>query len=177
MRFNIESNILHIESIAAMTETVTTIRETSEQYQLVQGNLDVSKLESSLDALCEQRDASHEIQSVLNDLHSTESYDDEALLEELEALSQERAQGGAGSGACGVVAEPGLSPAARAVASLPAAPTGSPRGGSGATALLVDTTAERVASMPSPPTGVPQLKDTRRDVRRNDGPAACRAAS
>ena len=82
MRFNIESNILHLESVGTMMETVATIRETSEQYEIVHGNLDVSRLEDQLESLCEQRDSSREIQTILNDMHNGDSYDDDELLSE-----------------------------------------------------------------------------------------------
>ena len=45
LKFNIESNILHMESVGVMMETVSTIKETSHQFQVVSKHVDFAKLD------------------------------------------------------------------------------------------------------------------------------------
>ena len=56
LKFNIESNILHMESVDVMMETVSTIKETSHQFQIVSKHVDIDKLEDSIEEMFEQRD-------------------------------------------------------------------------------------------------------------------------
>jgi len=86
LKFNIESNILHIESVGVMMETVCTIKETSDHFQIIQRNVDISKLENTIEEMCDQRDASRDIESILNDMHNSENFEDDDLLQELEDL-------------------------------------------------------------------------------------------
>jgi charged multivesicular body protein 4 len=86
LKFNIESNILHMESVGVMMETVSTIKETSHQFQIVSRHVDITKLEDSIEEMFEQRDASKDIESILNDMHDSHDYDDDELLQELERL-------------------------------------------------------------------------------------------
>ena len=95
MKFNIESNILHIESVGVMMETVCTIKETSDHFQIVQRHVDLSKLEDTIEEMCEQRDASHDIESILSDMHTPDKYDDDELLAELAATMTGEEEGAA----------------------------------------------------------------------------------
>jgi hypothetical protein len=84
LKFNIESNILHMESVGVMMETVATIKETSHQFQVVSKHVDIARLEGSIEEMFEQRDTSKDIESILNDMHDTHEFDDDDLLRELE---------------------------------------------------------------------------------------------
>ena len=85
LKFNIESNILHMESVGVMMETVSTIKETSHQFQVVSKHVDIARLEGSIEEMFEQRDTSRDIESILNEMHDTHEFDDDELLKELEA--------------------------------------------------------------------------------------------
>ena len=86
LRFNIESNILHMESIRVMMETVCTIRETSAQFKMLSANVDINKLESSIEEMFEQSDTSTTIENMLKDMHSGFEIDDDAVMKELETM-------------------------------------------------------------------------------------------
>ena len=86
LKFNIESNILHMESVGVMMETVSTIKETSHQFQIVSRHVDIDKLEDSIEEMFEQRDTSKDIENILNDMHNAHEFDEDELLEELETL-------------------------------------------------------------------------------------------
>lgn len=87
LKFNIESNILHMESVGVMMETVATIKETSHQFQVVSKHVDIAKLEDSIEEMFEQRDTSRDIETILNEMHGdAHEYDEDELLEELETL-------------------------------------------------------------------------------------------
>lgn len=86
LKFNIESNILHMESVGVMMETVSTIKETSHQFQIVSRHVDINKLEDSIEEMFEQRDTSKDIENILNDMHDAHDYDEDELMEELESL-------------------------------------------------------------------------------------------
>lgn len=86
LKFNIESNILHMESVGVMMETVSTIKETSHQFQIVSKHVDINKLEDSIDEMFEQRDTSKDIEDILNDMHNAHEFDEDELLQELETL-------------------------------------------------------------------------------------------
>jgi charged multivesicular body protein 4 len=118
LKFNIESNILHIESVGVMMETVCTIKETSDHFQIVQRHVDISKLENTIEEMCEQRDASHDIESILSDMHSADRYDDADLLQELEDLVNPAESGAAAADQKPADAPP---PAPTAAAAFPAA--------------------------------------------------------
>ena len=83
IKFNIETNILHMESVSVMVETVKTIKDTSGHIQLINKNLDISKLETVIEDMCEQRDTSKDIESILSQSNADE-YDEDELLKELE---------------------------------------------------------------------------------------------
>ena len=85
LKFNIESNILHMESVGVMMETVSTIKETSHQFQVVSKHVDIARLEGSIEEMFEQRDTSRDIESILHEMHDTHEFDDDELLKELEA--------------------------------------------------------------------------------------------
>ena len=83
IKFNIETNILHMESVSVMVETVKTIKDTSGHIQLINKNLDISKLETVIEDMCEQRDTSKDIENILSQ-SSADEYDEDELLKELE---------------------------------------------------------------------------------------------
>lgn len=89
LKFNIESNILHMESVGVMMETVSTIKETSHQFQIVSRHVDIDKLEDSIEEMFEQRDTSKDIENILNDMHDSHDYDEQDLMQELESLMHE----------------------------------------------------------------------------------------
>lgn len=130
LKFNIESNILHIESVGVMMETVCTIKETSDHFQIIQRHVDITKLENTIEEMCEQRDASHDIESILNDMHNSDRYEDDDLLQELEELVNDGEADGPAPG----VSNSGVSPAAAAAPrpladaldSIPEVPDGAP---------------------------------------------------
>ena len=86
LKFNIESNILHMESVGVMMETVSTIKETSHQFQIVSRHVDIGKLEDSIEEMFEQRDTSKDIENILNDMHNAHEFDEDELMQELETL-------------------------------------------------------------------------------------------
>ena len=88
IKFNIESNILHMESVSVMLETVTTIKNTSSHIKLINQNLDISKVEEIIEGMCEQKDIANDIENILSDTTATE-YDEEELLKELETFEDE----------------------------------------------------------------------------------------
>ena len=88
LKFNIESNILHMESVGVIMETVATIKDTSEHFQLVHRQIDVDQLEDTVEQMMEQRDTSTDLQTILND-STPATYDDDALLQELQAMEDE----------------------------------------------------------------------------------------
>ena len=83
IKFNIETNILHMESVSVIVETVKTIKDTSGHIQLINKNLDISKLETVIEDMCEQRDTSKDIESILSQ-SSADEYDEDELLKELQ---------------------------------------------------------------------------------------------
>lgn len=92
LKFNLESNILHMESVGVMMETVATIKETSHQFQVVSKHVDIARLEGSIEEMFEQRDTSRDIESILNEMHDAHEYNDDELMRELEAgVDEERA--------------------------------------------------------------------------------------
>lgn len=86
LKFNIESNILHMESVGVMMETVSTIKETSHQFQILSRHVDIGKLEDSIEEMFEQRDTSKDIENILNDMHNAHEFDEDELMQELETL-------------------------------------------------------------------------------------------
>lgn len=158
LKFNIESNILHMESVGVMMETVSTIKETSHQFQVVSKHVDIARLEGSIEEMFEQRDTSRDIESILNEMHDTHEFDDDELLKELEAtLADDTTDEGEGVAAADDGA--GVGCAGALAASEPTAshnrPTDGPNGGG--TPIAVDalvfpdvpTTALPVASEPA----------------------------
>jgi hypothetical protein len=88
LKFNLESNILHMESVGVMMETVSTIKDTSHQFQVVSKHVDFTKLEDTIEEMFEQRDTSRDIESILQGMHDSHEFDEEELLEELKQLSE-----------------------------------------------------------------------------------------
>jgi charged multivesicular body protein 4 len=132
LKFNIESNILHIESVGVMMETVCTIKETSDHFQIIQRHVDISKLENTIEEMCDQRDASHDIESIMNDMHNAEKYEDDELLQELEDLvndkttedEAETSSSFSSNATPGILpAPPPSNPLIAALASIPTVPT------------------------------------------------------
>ena len=91
LKFNIETNILHMDSVEIMLVTVDTIKDTSEHFQKINGTLNIEKLEDTIDELVEHRDAAIDIQTVLSDmqLFNEANYDEDDLMKELEIMSKE----------------------------------------------------------------------------------------
>ena len=83
IQFNIESNILHMESVSVMLETVSTLKNTSSHIQLIHKNLDIGKVEDLIENLCDQKDTSSSIETILTE-NSITDFSDEELLQELE---------------------------------------------------------------------------------------------
>ena len=94
LKFNIETNILHMDSVEIMMVTVDTIKDTSDHFQKINTTLNIEKLEDTIDELVEHRDASTDIQSVLNDmqLFNDASYDEADLIKELELMSNDNSE-------------------------------------------------------------------------------------
>tara|TARA_Y100001954_G_C15640156_1_gene517271 strand:- start:12 stop:758 length:747 start_codon:yes stop_codon:yes gene_type:complete len=88
IQFNIESNILHMESVSVMLETVSTIKNTSSHINLINKDLDLSNIENVIENLCEQKDTSTDIASILSDT-STAEFDETELLQELDNLNED----------------------------------------------------------------------------------------
>ena len=86
LKFNIESKILHMESVGVIMETVATIKDTSEHFQLVHRNVDIQQLESTIEDMLEQQDTSQDIQTILNQTAPAQ-FDDDELLQELETMT------------------------------------------------------------------------------------------
>ena len=89
LKFNIESQILHMDSVEIMMVTVDTIKDTSEYYQNIHSNINISQLENTLDEMVEHRDDSTDIQSILSDFNAFKeaTYDEDELLNELKEMS------------------------------------------------------------------------------------------
>lgn len=143
LKFNIESNILHMESVGVMMETVATIKETSHQFQVVSKHVDIAKLEDSIEEMFEQRDTSRDIETILNEMHGdAHEYDEDELLEELETLvggeDDDDAATVSTTGARGRSAVQAGEARATALAdALPVAPEGEVVGGGGVVAEVV----------------------------------------
>lgn len=91
LKFNIESHILHMDSVDIMMVTVDTIKSTSDYFQNMNNAVNISKLENTLDEMVEHRDTATDIQSILSDINafSENNFDDADLLKELEEMSKE----------------------------------------------------------------------------------------
>ena len=89
LKFNIETQILHMDSVEIMMVTVDTIKDTSEYYQNMNSNINISKLENTIDEMVEHRDSSTDIQSILSDINTfnEQNYDDDELLKELQEMA------------------------------------------------------------------------------------------
>lgn len=91
LKFNIETQILHLDSVEIMMVTVDTIKDTSEYYQTVNSNINISKLEDTIDEMVDRRDSSTDIQSILSDINTfnENNYNDDELLKELQEMASE----------------------------------------------------------------------------------------
>ena len=156
LKFNIESNILHMESVGVMMETVSTIKETSHQFQVVSKHVDIARLEGSIEEMFEQRDTSRDIESILNEMHDTHEFDDDELLKELEAtLANDREGEGVAAADDGAGVGCARALAASSTTASHDRPTDGPNGGG--TPIAVDalvfpdvpTTALAVTSKPT----------------------------
>lgn len=89
LKFNIETQILHMDSVEIMMVTVDTIKDTSEYYQNMNSSINISKLENTIDEMVEHRDSSTDIQSILSDINTfnEQNYDDDDLLKELKEMA------------------------------------------------------------------------------------------
>ena len=87
VKFNIESNILHMESVTVMLEAFSTIKNTTSQIQIINKNLDISKVENIIEEICQQRDTTNDIENILTD-NSIDEYDEDELLKELDSFNE-----------------------------------------------------------------------------------------
>ena len=89
LKFNIESQILHMDSVEIMMVTVDTIKDTSEYYQNMHSNINITQLENTLDEMVEHQDAATDMQSILSDMNTFKdsAFDEDELLKELQELS------------------------------------------------------------------------------------------
>ena len=89
LKFNIESQILHMDSVEIMMVTVDTIKDTSEYYQNMHSSINITQLEDTLDEMVEHQDAATDMQSILNDMNTFKdsAFDEDELLKELHELS------------------------------------------------------------------------------------------
>lgn len=124
LKFNIESQILHMDSVEIMMVTVDTIKDTGEYYKNMHSTINISQLENTLDEMVEHRDAATDIQSILNDINtfSENTYDDDDLLKELQEMSVDEAQEPAPL-APTIQTTPVVSNLTMSLADLPRAPT------------------------------------------------------
>ena len=83
IQFTIEGNILHMESISVMLETVSTIKNSSSYIQLINNNLDISKVENIIESLWDQKETSNDIENILSE-NTSDEFDENELLEELQ---------------------------------------------------------------------------------------------
>ena len=86
LKFNIESNILHVESAGIMMETVSTIKETGHHFQILSKHVDISKIENSIETIFEQRDTSKDIESILCNTYNDSDIEEDELNQELNEL-------------------------------------------------------------------------------------------
>ena len=94
LKFNIESHILHMDSVDIMMVTVDTIKSTSDYFQNMNNSVNISQLENTLDEMVDHRDTATDIQSILSDINafSENKFDDDDLVKELEEMSQEEGE-------------------------------------------------------------------------------------
>lgn len=124
LKFNIESHILHMDSVDIMMVTVDTIKSTSDYFQNMNNAINISQLENTLDEMVDHRDTATDIQSILSDINafSDNNFDEADLLKELEEMSQEE-----GETSSTTTASPGnttmISQSCVDVSNLPHAPT------------------------------------------------------
>ena len=90
LQFNIESTILRIDSLNIVIDTVSALKESSDQFQIVQRGIDIDKLEETIDDVCEQQDASSTIENILSDMSRINpndfTYTEEEMIQELSSL-------------------------------------------------------------------------------------------
>ena len=89
LKFNIETQILHMDSVEIMMVTVDTMKDTSEYYQNMNSNINITKLEDTIDEMVEHRDSATDIQSILSDINTfnENNYSDDDLLKELQEMA------------------------------------------------------------------------------------------
>lgn len=119
LKFNIETQILHMDSVEIMMVTVDTIKDTSEYYQNMNSNINISQLENTIDEMVEHRDSSTDIQSILSDINTfnEQNYDDEDLLKELQEMAGDEAE------AAPALSTPANQDLTVSLSNLPVAPT------------------------------------------------------
>ena len=125
LKFNIESHILHMDSVDIMMVTVDTIKSTSDYFQNMNNSVNISQLENTLDEMVDHRDTATDIQSILSDINafSDNKFDDDDLVKELEEMSQEDGETSSTTTAVSHNNDNVLSQSCVDVSNLPLAPT------------------------------------------------------
>lgn len=85
INFNIESQIFSIESMGLIIETAETLKDTSIHMKSINSNLDIDKIESTMEELQENRDIGEELQSIFSESINM-VFDEDDLLNELKEL-------------------------------------------------------------------------------------------
>ena len=87
VNFNIEVQIMSVESMGLMIETTETLKSTSIQIKSINNNIDVDKIESTIDELQDQNEIGKELQEIISN-PLEHNFDDEELLKELEETTE-----------------------------------------------------------------------------------------
>jgi charged multivesicular body protein 4A/B len=82
INFNIEVQIMSVESMGLMIETTETLKNTSTQIKTINNNLDFDKIETTIEELQDQHELGKELQSIISNPLNHE-FDEDELLEEL----------------------------------------------------------------------------------------------
>ena len=88
INFNIESQIFSIESMGLIIETAETLKDTSIHMKSINSNLDIDKIESTMEELQENRDIGEELQSIFSESINM-VFDEDDLLNELKELEND----------------------------------------------------------------------------------------
>lgn len=88
INFNIESQIFSIESMGLIIETAETLKDTSIHMKSINSNLDIDKIESTMEELQENKDIGEELQNIFSESINM-VFDEEDLLNELKELDDE----------------------------------------------------------------------------------------
>ena len=87
VNFNIEVQIMSVESMGLMIETTETLKSTSIQIKSINNNIDVAKIESTIDDLQDQNEIGKELQEIISN-PLEHDFDEDELLKELETSNE-----------------------------------------------------------------------------------------